>query len=65
MSKHEIIKSLRIEIRKLNRIIDLKIIQGIPYYEESRRHKFLTSQLDRLAPRRHTWFGRAFGMASI
>lgn len=32
------------EIKKLNRIIDLKIIKGLPYKAEARRHKFLASQ---------------------
>ena len=52
MSKHQIAKELRREISKLNRIIDLSIIRGVPYREESRRHKFLVAQLARLQPRR-------------
>ena len=65
MSKHQIIKSLKHEIRKVNRIIDHKIIQGLPYYNESRRHKFLMSQLDRLAPKRQSWFGRSLSFVSM
>lgn len=37
---HNIIK----EIKKLNKDIDLKIIKGLPYRAEARRHKFLVSQ---------------------
>ena len=55
MSKHQIAKSLKKEISKINRVIDMKIIQGLPYYQESRRHKFLTSQLKHLIPN-NTWF---------
>jgi len=50
MSKHQIVRSLRQEIKKINRIIDQKIIQGKSYYQESRRHKFLMSQLKHLSP---------------
>ena len=57
MSKHQIAKELRREISRLNRIIDLAIIRGIPYREESRRHKFLVAQLARLQPRRRSLFG--------
>lgn len=58
MSKHQIAKSLRKEIAKINRVIDMKIIQGLPYYNESRRHKFLTSQLKHLTPAGSSLFGR-------
>jgi len=56
MSKHQIVKELRREISKINRIIDLAIIRGVPYREEARRHKFLVSQLARLQPRRQSVF---------
>lgn len=65
MSKNEIIRSLRYEIRKLNRIIDHKIIMGLSYGTESRRHKFLVAQLDRLTPRRISWFERSLSFASM
>ena len=65
MSKHEIVKSLKQEIRKVNRIIDGRIIQGLPYYAESRRHKFLMSQLNRLSPKRESWFGRSLSFVSM
>ena len=65
MSKHEIIKSLKQEVRKVNRIIDHRIIQGLPYYTESRRHKFLMAQLNRLSPKRESWFGRSLSFANL
>ena len=65
MSKHELVKSLKAEIRKVNRIIDQKIIYGQPYYLESRRHKFLTAQLRRITPPRTSIFGRSLSFASM
>jgi hypothetical protein len=65
MSKHEIVRSLRQEIRKMNRVIDMKIIQGLPYYNESRRHKLLILQLKRLIPERSSWFGRSMSFVSM
>lgn len=64
MSKHQIVRELRREIRKINEKIDLRIIQGMSYREESRRHKFLVSQLARLQPRRAPLFG-AFHLAQM
>ncbi len=57
MSKYQIARELRREIKKINEKIDLRIIQGLSYREESRRHKFLVSQLARLQPRRAPLFG--------
>ncbi len=44
MSKLQLINNIRMEIKKLNKEIDLKIIKGLPYKAEARRHKFLVSQ---------------------
>lgn len=44
MSKMKIATKVRKEIKKLNREIDLKIIKGLPYKAEARRHRFLISQ---------------------
>ena len=81
MSKYELIRSLRSEIKKLNRVIDHKIILGLPYGDDSRRHKFLTLQLKRLTPPaigfgfarswriarfwRIGWFSRSMGFVSM
>lgn len=65
MSKYEIVKSLKYEIKKINYVIDQKIIQGQPYYREARRHKFLISQLSRLAPQKQSWFSRGLSFASL
>lgn len=65
MSKHEIVKSLKSEIKKINRIIDQKILMGAPYSLESRRHKFLTSQLKHLAPQGNGFFSRSMSFVSM
>ncbi|HEX7724792.1 MAG TPA: hypothetical protein VF438_03610 [Candidatus Paceibacterota bacterium] len=65
MSKQEIVKSLRSEIKRINRIIDQKILLGAPYALESRRHKFLTSQLNRIAPQGTGWFSRSMNFVSL
>jgi hypothetical protein len=65
MSKYEIVKSLKSEIKKINRIIDQKILMGAPYSLESRRHKFLTSQLNRLTPQGSSWIGRSMSFVSM
>ncbi len=44
MSKFKLARNIKKEIKKLNNDIDLKIIRGLPYRAEARRHKFLTSQ---------------------
>lgn len=44
MSKIKLAHNIKKEIKKLNNDIDLKIIKGLPYRAEARRHKFLTSQ---------------------
>lgn len=65
MRKYEIVRSLKKEIKKINYVIDSKIIQGLPYYNESRRHKFLTAQLKRLAPPENSWLTRSMSMVSM
>ena len=65
MSKHQIVRSLRQEIRRINYIIDQKIIKGISYYSEARKHKFLVSQLNRISPQKSGIFGRALSFMSV
>ncbi len=57
MSKIKLVRNLKEEIKKLNNDIDLKIIKGLPYKAEARRHKFLTSQFYGFYEARKTsWF---------
>lgn len=44
MSEIKLAGNIKKEIKKLNQVIDLKIIKGLPYKAEARRHKFLVSQ---------------------
>lgn len=55
MSKHQAIRTIRMEIDKLNQEIDLRIIKGVSYRREALRHKFLMAQLARLSPRKSTF----------
>ncbi|MEI7463030.1 MAG: hypothetical protein WCK03_01375 [Candidatus Taylorbacteria bacterium] len=48
MSKYQTIKTIRSEIDRLNREIDLCIIKGIPYARQALRHKILRTQLSRM-----------------
>jgi len=65
MSKHQAIRAIRSEIDRLNQEIDLRIIRGVSYRREALRHKQLTSQLARLAPRRSNWFGKSASFVSM
>ena len=65
MSKHQIVKSLRSEIKKINYVIDEKIIHGLPYSREARRHKFLISQMNRLNPPSSSWFFRSMSFVTM
>lgn len=64
MSKNKTVKTIRSEIDRLNQKIDLCIIQGVPYKRLSLRHRFLRSQLSRLAPIRSTWFSKSLSFIS-
>jgi hypothetical protein len=62
MSKQNLEKELKKEIISLNDIIDRKIIKGISYARESRRHKFLVNQLNAIHRERAMqsgWFLRS------
>ncbi|MBP9701826.1 MAG: hypothetical protein KBD47_02475 [Candidatus Pacebacteria bacterium] len=49
MSKTILIKELKKEINSLNAVIDMRIIRGLPYKSEAKRHKFLKKQLQSLS----------------
>ena len=65
MSRHQTIRAIRAEIERLNRDIDLKIIRGINYAREARRHKYLMSQLSHLAPSRFGWVSSSFKLVRM
>lgn len=67
MSKFQFEKEIEAELKRLNDSIDRKIIRGISYAKESRRHKFLLSQLRnmrRAAGNREAWFKKSFAFVS-
>jgi hypothetical protein len=63
MTKHQTIKLIRSELNGLNRLIDVKIIKGVPYKDESRRHKLLLRKLKYVAHNR-SLFGQSMGFLS-
>jgi len=61
MSKIQIVHNIRKEIKKLNKEIDLKIIKGLPYRAEARRHKFLVSHFYGFyETTKNSWFKEKF-----
>ncbi len=52
-------KMLARELKILNEEIDRKILRGLSYSREARRHKFILSSLDNLRRTRQGWMMRA------
>ena len=48
MSRTRLIEEIEKELDRLNAKIDLRIIKGLSYVKEARRHKFLVTQLKNL-----------------
>lgn len=61
MSKQAFEKEIRKELDRLNRRIDEKIIRGLSYAAEARRHKQLIA---RLRPARTGFFSRSLSFIS-
>jgi hypothetical protein len=66
MSKYNLEKTLRKELEILNNEIDRKIIKGLSYAQDAKRHKFIVSSLERLRRENNSrgWFG-AFSFARV
>lgn len=66
MSKQTLERELRRELDLLNDVIDKKIIRGLSYAREARRHKFILSNLSSIR-RTQTggWFERSIASFSI
>ncbi len=61
MSKYRAEKALRRELENLNEVIDHKIIRGLAYGREARRHKFVLRSIWHLRRASEpSWFRRAF-----
>jgi len=64
MSQHQAYKVIVGEIEMLNKEIDMKIIKGLSYADESRRHKTLLARLKHATPDRSWWFKRSVNLIS-
>lgn len=67
MSKQNLEKTLRRELEILNDQIDQKIIKGLSYAKESKRHKFILQNLiniSRSEKSNSNWFGKSFVLAA-
>ncbi len=63
MSKQNFEKSLKKELRVLNEIIDMKIIRGLSYSREAKRHKFVLASLANIQKTKSGWMLRSFSFA--
>jgi hypothetical protein len=65
MSKNILAKTIKKEIATLNWNIDMKIIKGLPYKQDARRHKFLIAQLQYLTrSTSSSWLERTAGLVT-
>ena len=64
MSKHQALRTIRSEVERLNQEIDLRIIKGISYARQAKRHKMLMNQLAQLSSSGHSWFSRSMNFVS-
>jgi hypothetical protein len=60
MSKNQLAHSISVELRKLNEVIDMKIIRGLSYRAEARRHKHLLTKLNQANRQRSFFSGLSF-----
>jgi hypothetical protein len=57
MSKSTLKKEIQHEIVRINKVIDRKILKGLPYTREARHHKLLLARLSIL--NRTNWLARS------
>ncbi len=61
MSKYRAERALRRELENLNEIIDQKIIRGLSYAREARRHKFILRSIWHIKRASEpSWFRKSF-----
>lgn len=68
MSKQNFEKTLKKELEVLNDVIDQKIIKGLPYTKESRRHRFIMKRLNDIHAKggsRFSWLTKSLRFASF
>ena len=67
MSKFILEKNIQAELKRINDIIDLKIIKGMSYRREALRHRFLLYRLvdlHRLPKFQSSWFQRSVNVVA-
>lgn len=62
MSKNNFEKSLKKELKVLNEIIDMKIVRGLSYSKEAKRHKSILSSLSQMKGAKSGWMIRNFSL---
>ena len=67
MSKQNLERELKKELEIVNDIIDRKIIRGLSYTREAKRHRFILSSLENIRRNKISshWMVRSLGFASI
>ena len=58
MNKGTSVRMVQCELKKVNQIIDYKILHGMPYRKEAQYHKSLLNRLNSLT--RHGWIANPF-----
>ena len=67
MSKFILEKRVKEELRRVNDVIDMKIIRGVSYKRDALRHRFLLNRLVDLhrLPKFHSnWFRRSMNVVA-
>lgn len=64
MTREHFTKKAEEEINSLNEVIDMKIIKGISYQKEAKRHKFLLSKIGNTTRTQAYLFGKPAGFMS-
>ena len=65
MSKYNLEKVLKKELEVLNDVIDQRIIRGLSYTHEAKRHKFILSRIQEMRRESKSginWLGRSFSI---
>lgn len=57
MSKYNLEKILKKELAEINELIDQKIVRGLSYSKEARRHKYILQSLSRVRRDSKTEYG--------
>ena len=65
MGKYNLEKKLRKELRIINSEIDDRIIRGLSYAREAKRHRFIVSTLNRIRNSERSWLTRSLSFSII